>query len=982
MYSRFIYTRKMKKSLLIRLSCIGMLMFFFNNPLKSQEVHPWYWDGQVYVNMERFHDLGGFNEEVPLKEVPFIDERFLEKFGIERVRKPFYRATDPLISRTYQVYFNKPEKVYELIRVLEQLPFVSYAEQVPILRKTLTPNDLGANNSSSSTGQWHLHKIQAPDAWDITTGSTNITIAIVDDAIKINHPDLAPNVWVNPGEIPGNGIDDDGNGYIDDVNGFDVANNTSSPLPPSSSYSHGTHVSGCASQATNNGIGYAGIGFNCKIIGVKSTNNAQYITDGYTGVVYAADVGANVINMSWGGSGGGTTGQNVINYARNKGCILVAAAGNDNSTATFYPAGYNNVISVAATNTSDAKASFSNYGSYIDISAPGTSIRQTYIGGSGSTVTNTYSALQGTSMASPIVSGLVGLMLSVNPNLTLQQVEHCLYTTADPVTTNASQMGAGRINAKKCLQCVQATVNNPPVSNISASTTSVCPGGAIQFYGASTGGPATTYSWSFPGGTPSSSNLQNPVVTYPNAGTYNVSLITTNSFGNHTATLNNYVTVGTGAVTTIFLEDFEEGSTTLSQWGLSNPNQGSLTWQIFSGLGGNLSGNRSAGILFYNYPDVGHRDGLRTPLLDLSNYSNIQLSFTHAYRRYNTSSTDSLIIYISTDGGSSWQRVFQVGENGQGSFATQTTSTQAFYPSTAADWCFGGNIGASCFTINLPMAAGKSAVYLFFESYNGYGNNLFIDDVALTGTCGAPPTNPIAAFSASTQTICQGSSISFTDQSSNATSWNWAFQGGTPATSNQQNVVVQYNQAGSFNVSLSINGPSGSDAITQNGYITVHPPPTATITSNGNILTASPSGMSYQWLYEGNELQGETGNTLTVTVSGNYTVEVTSPEGCVGLSSPFNFVMGLDEAAEALGLVMYPNPTTGMMYYQFTKPGFESFRIAVMDQAGREVIVSDQLLKASETGKLQLGHLATGIYYVRIQAENGNTWYGKVSLIK
>src|SRR5690606_10201800 len=109
------------------------LMFFFNNPLKSQEVHPWYWDGQVYVNMERFHDLGGFNEEVPLKEVPFIDERFLEKFGIERVRKPFYRATDPLISRTYQVYFNKPEKVYELIRVLEQLPFVSYAEQVPIL---------------------------------------------------------------------------------------------------------------------------------------------------------------------------------------------------------------------------------------------------------------------------------------------------------------------------------------------------------------------------------------------------------------------------------------------------------------------------------------------------------------------------------------------------------------------------------------------------------------------------------------------------------------------------------------------------------------------------------------------------------------------------------------------------------------------------------------------------------------------------------
>ncbi len=951
--------------------------------LSGQNIHPWYWDGQVYVNMVKAPDIGGKTENIDLKSLPFITPELAEYYGVQRIRKPFYRATDPLVSKTYQIYFTQYAKVYELIRWIGHVPLVNYAEQVPILRKTLLPNDIGTNSTTNanppSGGQWHLYKIQAPDAWDISTGSTSITIAIVDDAVKINHPDLAPNVWVNPGEIAGNNIDDDGNGYVDDVNGFDVSTNTPSPLPPDVNYSHGTHVAGCASQATNNGVGFAGIGFNCKIIGVKSTDNAQFVTDGYTGVVYAADAGARVINMSWGGSGGGTTGQNIINYARNKGCILVAAAGNDNSTSTFFPAGYTNVISVAATNTTDAKASFSNFGSYIKVSAPGTSIRQTYIGGSGTNMTNTYSAIQGTSMASPIVSGLVGLMFSVNPNLTFQQVQNCLYTTTDPVTSNASQMGAGRINAFRCLQCVQSTVNSAPISNVSAAASTVCPGGSVQFFGASTGGPATTYSWSFPGGNPATSTAQNPVVSYTNAGTFDVTLTTTNSFGNHTANQTGFVTVGNGAQATIFLEDFEASSSTVSQWGLVNPNSGSISWEIIT-TSGNLSGTRSAGIRFFDYQTTGHRDGLVTPVLNLSNYSNIQLTFTHAYRRYNTSSSDSLIIYVSTNGGTNWQRVWQAGENGQGVFATNSTTTNPFVPSTAADWCFGGNVGASCFTINLPTLGGESNVRIMFEGYNNYGNNLYLDDVEITGTCGAPNPNPVADFSSSTQTICEGASVGFTDLSVNATSWNWAFAGGTPNTSTQQNPVIQYNTAGSFQVALTISGPAGSNTSTQPNYVVVNPNPAVSVNASGNTLTASPAGMSYQWFFEGTPLQGETSASITATVSGNYTVEVTSPEGCTVTSPPFNLVVGIEEAAEALGLILFPNPTTGVVRFSFTKAGNQSFRVKVLDQAGRLVFAAPHEVSA-QGGEIHLGGIASGMYYLHLTNAEGQIWYGKISVI-
>jgi len=929
----------------------------------AQQIHPDYWDGQVYVKLNSYRDLGGFSEEVNLKEADFITELAAE-FGIYRLRKPFYRATSTDVSHIYQVYFTESAKVKGLIQKLQRYGFVGYAEQVPILRPTLTPNDIGPQ--SGTNNQWFLYQISALTAWDISVGSSNIRVAIVDDAVKIDHPDLSPVIWTNPGEIPGDGIDNDGNGYIDDVNGFDVSDNDNNPMPPTSSFSHGTHVAGCAGAATNNGVGVASIGFGVRLIPVKSTNQAQYVTDGYSGVIYAADAGAHVINMSWGGTGGGQTGQNIINYARNKGCVPVAAAGNNNSTSIFYPAGYSGVITVAATTTGDARASFSNYGSWIKISAPGTSIRATYIGSSGTTITNTYSSLQGTSMASPIVAGLCGLMLSLNPSLTQQQIENCLYSTADPVTTNAGQMGAGRINATAAMQCVAASINTPPVSNISSDVQQICPGSVVQFYGSSSNGVANTYNWTFPGGTPGTSTFQNPVVTYANSGVYNVTLVTGNNFGNNSLTATNYVNVGSNAQELIFFEDWEANSPTLPFWGVSNPDNG-LTWSLFT-TSGNLSGTRSIGMRFFTYQNaIGQRDYLVSPKLNFSNNSNIEMSFSHAHRRYSQNQTDSLIIKVTTNGGNTWVQVFAGGESGQGTFATNSITTNEFVPSTSTDWCFGGNIGASCFTLDLSAFDGADSAYIMFESVNAYGNNLFLDDIAVRGICGAPPGSVVAAFSASNTNICEGDVVNYTDGSQNATAWSWNFQGGTPSTSPQQNPSIQYLSTGTFDVGLTVTGPNGSDADLQPAYITVNPVPVASIGLNGGVLQASPAGMVYQWYLNGVAIQGAFSATFTPAQSGAYTVKVTNGSGCSSTSPAYNFVSSIDDLSyQAL---IYPNPASQMIWVKLEQKPHGSMTVELLDIAGR--LVWRRSGFAEQEVQIPVYGLANGTYTLRMQTDLG-----------
>lgn len=923
--------------------------------LVSQTVHKDYWDGKIYLRTEILvPELGTNSRNLDLKEAPFLNADLIANYGITSISKPFYRATEKSIRTIYLLEFNQIDKIDELIAYLSRHNLIDYAEMVPIHKTTLTPNDLGGN-STSGNGQWHLHIVEAEEAWDFSVGSPNIKVAIVDDAVLSNHPDLAPALWVNPGEIPGNGIDDDGNGYIDDVNGYDVADDDNNVMPNNSNMSHGTHVAGIAGAKTNNGVGVASIGFGVSIMAVKSSNQATTITNGYDGIVYAADAGAHVINMSWGGSGGGNTGQNIVNYAFNKGCILVAAAGNDNVTTVFYPANYNNVIAVASTTTNDQKSSFSNYGTWIDISAPGSAIYSTYVG---TGITATYQRIQGTSMASPFVAGMIGLMLSYNPNLTPTQVYNCLYSTAEPTSNFVGQMGAGRFNAKAAMECVASTLQQAPVGQINASETNVCSGTTINFSGSSIGGQATSYSWLFPGGTPSSSNLQNPSVTYNTNGNYNVTLITTNQYGSDTLVLPNYITISNQAAQVLFFEDFEGASSPMT---VNNPDNG-ITWAVVNAAG-NPPGSKSVYMNFYNYNTTGRRDGLITPSINASSNTGLSLTFKHAYKRYNQASSDSLIIYASTNNGTTWTRIFNRGENGSGNFATATTSQTNFIPSQASDWCYSGTVGSPCYTIDLSAYDGVPNLRLKFEGYNNYGNNLYLDDIKVTGTCANNlPAPPIPNYTPSSTTICEGEQITYTNNTQNADSYSWTFSGGNPPSSTLANPTVTYNTAGTYTVVLQATNQGGSNTVTNTNSITVNPNPNVSVTFNNGVLSANPAGLTYQWYLNNSFITGANQQSYVPSASGTYTVKVTNQYGCSVTSAPMDIVVtsGVEDFTAML-FNIFPNPTND--YLQVVWDNMEIEELQVIDVYGR--VLSSYEVTNSNNYTIPTYHLANGVYFIK-----------------
>lgn len=446
--------------------------------------------------------------------------------GIEAIEKTF-QIDDPILNTCYKLKLEKNTSIQEVEEALTALSLVEYCEKVPIHYTSLIPNDY-------TTAQWNLAAINAPNAWDITTGDTNIVIAIVDDAVRLSHEDLQANLWTNFNEIPNNGIDDDLNGYVDDIHGYDVANYDNNPAPPSTAtnghFSHGTHCAGIATGTTNNGIGMASIGYHCRLMAVKTKRDASLgssLQAALSGMEYAIAAGANVVSMSFGSYRGSATYQLLIDYGTAQGIVFVAAAGNDHSTAPMYPASYRHVISVGATQLGDAKAGFSNYGATIDVMAPGQGIYSCLAGGD-----QAYGTLSGTSMACPLVAGLVGLMLSKNKELPPAVIEQCLKSTCDNIdAANVSyigNLGAGRINARAALDCLPGIH-----ADFTTEHPQVCIGATVNFIDQSTNSP-TTWNWTFSGGTPSTSTAQNPAVTYAANGNYAVTLTVANAIDTST----------------------------------------------------------------------------------------------------------------------------------------------------------------------------------------------------------------------------------------------------------------------------------------------------------------------------------------------------------------------------------------------------------------------------------------------------------------
>jgi len=295
---------------------------------------------------------------------------------------------------------------------------VAYAEPDFVAEALGSPDDPGFGS------QWGMVKIQAPQAWDVTTGSPGVNVAILDTGVDLDHPDLANKITSN--------INFSSSNTTDDVCG------------------HGTHVAGIAAAMTNNGIGVAGLGYGSSIMNVKvlDDNGSGAYSRVAAGIIWAVDNGAEVINMSLGGSSPSSALEDAVDYAWSKGVVVVAAAGNSGSSAPSYPAYYSNCIAVAAADVNDALASWSNYGNWVDVAAPGLSIYSTLKDGG-------YGYKSGTSMASPYVAGLAALVFTTvsdpngNHNLNYE-VRSRIEAACDDI--NVSGIGSGRINAYRAVQ--------------------------------------------------------------------------------------------------------------------------------------------------------------------------------------------------------------------------------------------------------------------------------------------------------------------------------------------------------------------------------------------------------------------------------------------------------------------------------------------------------------------------------------------------
>lgn len=474
----------MRQSIIVIFSCLSMLV--------SQPRGPQYLKNTIRVYFMEGIETEGITQLGSKSGIDEIDN-LLERYGGYTISQWLPEATekdrvdDILLSRFYDIKFDNESIDLKMIRdQLSSQPSIKIAEYVPLFRFDYKPNDPLYRN------QWYLQTIDAEQAWDLwniqngaVPGNSTIVVSIVDSGCQWDHPDLIDNLWNNLGEdadndghtielIDGkwqldsgdlNDLDDDGNGYIDDLIGWDVSGTTSGndpdnnpmapPKPgPNDGHVHGTHVAGVVGATADNGKGIASVGFSISHMPVKvqydeNPSDSTFDGGGSNGVLYSAKAGANIINLSW-GHGGASTSERALykNIRNNYGAIVVAAAGNESSDEPYYPAAYSTVVAVAASNSSDKKSGFSNYGSWVDIIAPGSGILSTVYDGD-------YEAWSGTSMAAPLVAGALGLIWSFYPNESVDRIEEMLLRGTDDIYDNNSnydeKLGTGRLNVYRAI---------------------------------------------------------------------------------------------------------------------------------------------------------------------------------------------------------------------------------------------------------------------------------------------------------------------------------------------------------------------------------------------------------------------------------------------------------------------------------------------------------------------------------------------------
>jgi len=352
-----------------------------------------------------------------------------------------------------------------LLEQYQQSDLVEYAERDHLVRALAEPNDPNYQNGNC----WHLNNfgqaggfagadINAKNAWSVRTDAAGVIVAVLDSGVRSAHQDLTSNLWRNPGEISGNGLDDDGNGYVDDIYGINAISNNGNP---SDDYGHGSHVAGIIGALGNNNAGVVGVCWTVQLMICKFLNSTGYgsISDAIKCIDYARLKGAKIINLSWGDPGYNSQAlYDAIASARTAGIIVVCACGNSNENndiSPLFPASFNldNIISVAATTRWDERASFSCYGlTTVDLGAPGDTIYSCW-----NNSNTAYQFLSGTSMAAPMVAGACALVWAQYPSASYSQVINRILSNVDPLPELAGKcVTGGRLNLTKALTAAPA----------------------------------------------------------------------------------------------------------------------------------------------------------------------------------------------------------------------------------------------------------------------------------------------------------------------------------------------------------------------------------------------------------------------------------------------------------------------------------------------------------------------------------------------
>ncbi len=445
------------------------------------------------------------------------------------------------------------QKLQDAITTLRKDPDVEAVEPAYTVSLQLAPND-PYFSSTGTWGQsyrdlWGLSKIGMEQAWEQSTGSASIVVADIDTGLDRNHEDIKDNVWVNTGEVPSNGIDEDGNGYVDDYFGWNFVNNTGETMDD---HGHGTHTAGTIAAMGNNGIGITGVSWSAKILPVKFLDNTGHADTGVgaLALVYAADRGARISSNSWGCGCQSQITDDAVAYEHEKGMTVVVSAGNSSADALNYsPASNALAITVGATDSTDALASFSNRGPKIDVVAPGVDILSLRAATNpmctpDRTVNGLYCRVSGTSMSAPHIAGLAALMLSKSPTLTNEQIRQILRASTIDLGTLGfdTKFGYGRVDAgvamtnlatPRVVPIIHSPYTNVPLTGVTPIVISVT-GDTVASYIVEMGAGRVPTAWTTiaSGTTPGiRTTVGSMDPTSLSDGTYTLRLTATNSVG-------------------------------------------------------------------------------------------------------------------------------------------------------------------------------------------------------------------------------------------------------------------------------------------------------------------------------------------------------------------------------------------------------------------------------------------------------------------